>query len=88
MEFQISNFKKSIIESVINDNRDFIINNLDGSIADYLIGDLKMSDTGYTDFLTDEQIEYYEVLSGEEKSIYFNEIIEFIKSEYNYKLTN
>ena len=86
MEFQISNFKKSIIESVINDNRDYIIEYYNGIVGDYLIAHLQMNDTGYTDFLTDEQIEYYENLTGTEKSYYFHLMLIFIQKEYNYKI--
>jgi hypothetical protein len=86
--FEISKFKKSIIESVINDNRDSILIDYGGDVSRYLSFIIKFTDNGYTDFLSDEQIEFYENLTGANKNEYFYEIIAKINSEYNYKLTN
>jgi len=84
--FEINKFKKQIIESEINDNKEIIINDFSGDVAKYLLEELRNNDTGYTDFLSDEQIEYYEKSTGTDKSYYFYQIMQLIEKEYSYKL--
>ena len=86
--FQISNSKKTLLESYIFDNKENIINNQDGFVMNDLIFDFENNSEGWRDYCNDEQQQYVDGLDSKKKDEYLSQILDYINANYDYQLTN
>jgi len=87
-KFQISNSEQTSLDGYIyhSDATQFIANY--ETVSEYLLLELESNVvSGVYDYLNEQQSMYYDSLDNNKKSEYENQIKEWIKENYNYKMT-
>jgi len=87
MKIFVTKSKVSNLDAHLQDNRDNIIEYHNGSVLNYLLESFEQADQGVIDYLTDDQMEYYDKSNPKEKTKIKNIIIEFINDNYNYDIS-
>jgi len=83
--FEITNSKKTIIDSIVMDNKDYIKDN-GGNVASYLILNFEADENDWREYCSDEQQELVDSMSIAERNEYFKDILRFINLEYDYEV--
>ena len=76
---------ETMLKSYIYDNRSYIIEN-GINAAEYIISEAENMDNGWLWFLSDEEIEIFE-LDRDARQQMIQEIKDYVNSNYNYEVT-